>query len=62
MTSMGTRPKGEEPHKRESKPQRGPKPETLILPGHWEENVGKAHKKGPTEEDSAQPKKKGRGK
>lgn len=38
---MGARSKGNPPRKR------GPKPDTLILPGKWEEKVGKALKKPP---------------
>jgi hypothetical protein len=51
---MGTRPKGEEPQKREPKPKRGPKPERLKLEVPWEEAVSKSLKKPPP------PKKKGR--
>jgi hypothetical protein len=38
---VGTRAKNNPPRKR------GPKPETLILPGKWKENVGKVPKKPP---------------
>lgn len=38
---MGTRAKNNPPRKR------GPKPETSVLPGKWEQNVGKALKKPP---------------
>lgn len=59
---MGTRPKGEEPRKSEPKPKRGPKPETLVLPGQWEENVGKALRKPPPKGGRPKPpNKKGRG-
>jgi hypothetical protein len=59
---MGARPKGDEPRKREAKPKRGPKPETLVLPGKWEQNVGKPLKKQPPKGGWPQPpNKKGRG-
>lgn len=50
---MGTRPKGEEPSKRDLKPKRGPKPETLVLPDPWEGNVEKALKKPPSPKKKA---------
>jgi hypothetical protein len=57
---MGARSKGTPPRKR------GPKPETLVLPGPWEGKVGKALKKPPPPrgwpKPERKPKKKGRGK
>ena len=53
---MGTRAKNNPPRKR------GPKPETRVLPGKWEENVGKALKKPPSKGGWPKPQnKKGRG-
>ncbi len=53
---MGTRAKNNPPRKR------GPKPETLVLPGPWEGNVGKTLKKPPSKGNwLAPPNKKGRG-
>jgi hypothetical protein len=59
---MGTRPKGDEPAKREPKPKRGPKPETLVLPGPWEDAVAKSLKKKRPEGGWPKPQKKGQGK
>ncbi|CAN5862603.1 hypothetical protein BH24GEM1_BH24GEM1_31390 [soil metagenome] len=55
---MGARSKGNPPRKR------GPKPETLVLPGPWEGNVEKALKKPPPPGGwpKPEPKKKSRGK
>jgi hypothetical protein len=55
---MGTRAKNNPPRKR------GPKPETLVLPGPWEGAVEKALKKPPPKGGwpKETPKKKGRGK
>ena len=53
---MGARAKNNPPRKR------GPKPETLALPGPWEGNVGKALKKPPPKGGWLKPpNKKGRG-
>jgi hypothetical protein len=55
---MGARSKGNPPRKR------GPKPDILVLPGRWDETVGKALKKPPPKGGwpKPEPKKKGRGK
>jgi hypothetical protein len=53
---MGARSKGNPPRKR------GPKPETLVLPGKWEQHVGKTFKKPPPKGGWPKPpNKKGRG-
>ena len=53
---MGARSKGNPPRKR------GPKPDTLVLPGKWEKNVGNALKTPPPKGGSPKPpNKKGRG-
>ena len=56
VARMGARTKGNPPRKR------GPKPERLVLPGRWEENVGEALNRRPPEGGWPKPKKKGRGK
>jgi hypothetical protein len=54
--AMGVRQKGNPPRKR------GPKPDSPVLPGKWEQNVGKALKKPPPKGNWPQPpNKKGRG-
>ena len=53
---MGVRQKGNPPRKR------GPKPDSPVLPGKWEQNVGKALRKPPPKGNWPQPpNKKGRG-
>ncbi len=53
---MGARQKGNPPRKR------GPKPESPVLPGLWEQKVGKALKKPSPKGNWPQPpNKKGRG-
>jgi hypothetical protein len=53
---MGIRSKGNPPRKR------GPKPDTLALPGKWAENVGKGLKKPASKGGWLKPlNKKGRG-
>ena len=54
---MGTRPKGDEPQKREIKPKRGPQPELLKSEAPWEEAEGNALRKKPREGGRLKPKK-----
>jgi len=53
---MGTRPKGEEPRKREIKPKRGPRAELLKQDVPWEEAAAKSLKKPPPPKKKAREK------